>query len=539
MNGTQAKSLWASDDMLSEAEQRNDHGANDYQDGFPSRAATTSFARDIRTPTTKLRPKVDSVTHEDVVPPDRAHLEARSALGRSEWPRVDLPALSETAAGHDALKNVRLSGVCYTSQIQIDELNARIRRMATNMRFIDPENDVKLQVEEDPEENRVSHQGRRIFDSTFNLSEIPVLAILPEAAPEPQQDVPITVPADTRSLKQTTFPGIQAEPMRLPYNVSARKIIARAMQGCRANRRIRQKLLLPETESITCDFFWYMFLKRTQPSAQAERDALFARLSSTYVHILLQTNSRDRDDLSFIFTGVISSAVYTSFCECFSDSSKEFDSEFQVEISDLLSEWIIGMRPTFANGWKTATSLTGLRRSMSSLNRDMSNTQEQNFLDLMGGGDGSSDPSRNVQASIPSAYIGSVAQTRRVLFDANGNSRVIERYLGKTERRIINIHRTESLRESADHGDRQTYRQVVSESIRRSKNLQRNYKAAQESAQREKMRLLQSLNEQLRHERQRITKILARPENVRDTADQIMDLAIENRQQAGIAAGHV
>ncbi|KAJ3023553.1 hypothetical protein HKX48_002426 [Thoreauomyces humboldtii] len=449
------------------------------------------------------------------------------------WAKIcglSVPELAENERAFLAVIGYDLYVPRINSQTQVDELNARIRRMASAMRLRDPDYDIKLQLEEDDELKPMAH--RRIFDSAFALTEVPETPPLKPSSP----DHYIPPISDNRSIEMTAFPGVLEKPSPLPHSVQPRKMLIRAMQGCRANRRIRQQLMLPHSESILCDFFWYMFLIKTgqqSAGAIAERDALFARIAGNYVQLLLQTSSRDRADLSFVFTGVVGSAVHASFGECFPDSIAEFDSEFQVAVSDLLSEWLIGMRPSYANGWKNTAAMAGLRRPANASSRSelSTNAQEQNFLELMGEGDGNQDPNRLLQSSIPSAYIGSVPQTRRVLFDANGNSRVIERYLGKAERRIINIHRTESPRESPDHGTQQTYRQVVAESARRSRNLQRAYKLSQETAQREKSRLLQNLNEQLSSERKRITKILARPEQVRDTADQIIDMVVEQRER--------
>ncbi|KAJ3170123.1 hypothetical protein HDU87_008840 [Geranomyces variabilis] len=486
-------------------------------------------------------------------------VEDKSLLPKSEWPKVDLPPVQDPGI-FSALKAAKLSGMSYTSPVQIEELNARIRRMASTLRLIDPEvTDLRLQVEEfqPPAQRPPSQQprkadqhrdsstmgvtgGRRIFDSVYHTN-IPVIST--EEADESEMQEPPSA-HEMRSIKKAHFPGVNPPPP-LPHTASSpRKLIAKAAQGCRANRRVRAKLLLPETERMLCDVFWHVFLTHTQPTGEKEaKDELFARIAASYVHVLLKTDSRDRNDLSFTFTSVLSSAVAAAFLESFPNSTKEFDAAFEVRLSDQLSEWIIGMRPTFANGWRSSSAMGDNNRSASTLHRGASTAAQDNFLDLMGG-DGTQDAARNALAAIPSAYIGCTPQTRRVLFDANGNSLLLAGYLGKAERRIVNIHRTEAPREMPStprdgSASRQTYRQALADSARRSRALQRAYKAKVADAQREKLRLLQALNEQLRAERRRVGRILARPENVRETADQIMDLAIETRMQgAPVSAGH-
>ncbi|KAI8589528.1 hypothetical protein BDZ88DRAFT_507068 [Geranomyces variabilis] len=486
-------------------------------------------------------------------------VEDKNLLPKSEWPKVDLPPVQDPGI-FSALKAAKLSGMGYTSPVQIEELNARIRRMASTLRLIDPEaTDLRLQIEEfqPPAQRPPSQQpqkadqhrdssalsvagGRRIFDS-----DVPLIST-EEADESELQQQPRTPPSahEMRSIKKAQFPGVNPPPP-LPHAASSpRKLIAKAAQGCRANRRVRAKLLLPETERMLCDVFWHVFLTLTQPAGEKEaKDELFARIAASYVHVLLKTDSRDRNDLSFTFTSVLSSAISAAFLESFPDSAKELDAAFEVRLSDQLSEWIIGMRPTFANGWRSNGAMGDNNRSASNLHPGASTAAQDNFLDLMGG-DGTQDAARNALAAVPSAYIGCTPQTHRVLFDANGNSLLLAGYLGKAERRIINIHRTEAPREMPSTPrdgsvNRQTYRQALADSARRSRALQRAYKAKVADAQREKLRLLQALNEQLRAERRRVGRILARPENVRETADQIMDLAIETRMQgAPVSAGH-
>ncbi|KAJ3161373.1 hypothetical protein HDU86_007155 [Geranomyces michiganensis] len=189
----------------------------------------------------------------------------------------------------NALKAARLSGMSYTSPVQIEELNARIRRMASTMRLIDPDTELRLQIEEYQQTpQRTPSQPQRRADQHRDSSAMSVAGGR-------------RIFESGRMIQKAVFPGVNPPPS-LPHSASSpRKLIAKAAQSCRANRRVRAKLLLPETERMLCDVFWHVFLTHTQPTVEKEaKDELFARIAASYVHVLLKTDSRDRNDLSFV-----------------------------------------------------------------------------------------------------------------------------------------------------------------------------------------------------------------------------------------------
>ncbi|KAI8825624.1 uncharacterized protein EV422DRAFT_563455 [Fimicolochytrium jonesii] len=496
------------------------------------------------------------------------HGDTGAMLPKDVWPRVDVPIFDQDGDGAEGTC-ARVTGIKRVSRWQLDELNTRIQKIATDLRLSDFAIDVKLQLHEEERGPMSIAAGNRIFDSVF-LTEVP-------DQPTENKNVKEYVhpPARlVRTVEQASFPGLPNASHLLPHGISPRKTLTRAIsQGHNlaptVNRpRFRAKIALEQTEHILCDYFWWIWLDRFRGGGAPEtakpnglerdassmrcselspagdddaeakeaklketqiweketeslKDQLFGRIAQNYVQILLQTASRDRDELSFLYTNLISQSTTLAFTDCFPDSLPNFDPAFAVSIADVLSEWIVGMRPTFASGW--TQGVRSARLNKSTVNKEGRKDQEQNFLDLMSGADTAQDNPKGALTSLPSAHPNTLPVTRRVLFDANATTSIISRYVGKSERRTLPIHRTEVLRSPPPPPDSPTYRSLIADSVRRSRMLQRGWRASMEEAARERMRLVQGLNEQLARERRRIRGILARPEHVRDLADRIMD----------------
>ncbi|TPX66084.1 hypothetical protein SpCBS45565_g04730 [Spizellomyces sp. 'palustris'] len=457
-------------------------------------------------------------------PPLSESAAQKAFLISDAWPKLGDPQPHPQAVKQVDIRS-KLSGIVPSNALELDDLNSRIRQIAAKLRLTDPETELRLAVDsEDSDTPAKDDLLTSIIDpevpfSSIFLTEVPRL----RSDGERELSSPLMAVPQERSIEHAKFPGVQETPHSLPNGVAPKRMLLRVLQSRTQRRRLRQKFMKTETECILMDCFWYMFLHFWQPKAQVDKDKLFARISQNYVHLLLNTGTKEKDDFCSLFPDVMSQAVYVSFCECFPDSIKQFDEGFQTNLCDVLSEWMNGLKPTFPTKWKPIGPTVSGNGSKSELKLEgQGNGQEQSFLDAVMGKSESMHGDLLKQDAVPSCPIGPGPQTHRVWFDANRNSGIVERYLGKAERRTLKIHRAEIIRETLLN-DNPTYRQVILESLRRSRKLQRTYKLSQEEAQREKNRLLQSLNEQLTRERKRIWKILAKPEQVKASADQIVD----------------
>ncbi|KAI9101196.1 hypothetical protein DFS34DRAFT_676653 [Phlyctochytrium arcticum] len=405
----------------------------------------------------------------------------------------------------------------------MDDLSKRLRNVASKLRLTDAENEIKLAL----------NSRTACFGSNGQLiTRVPTdddLLQNQQSEKDAKESLLVLLPEDRTVERLKILPGVDPT-VALPHNVSCRKVLKSVLQERPQHRRTwKDTMLCPETECILKDTFWYLFFSHwrpTAPAADEQQEKLFARIAQSYVTLLLKSTQKDKDEFCTVYPDILAQAVYCSFRECFPDSTQVFDNPFKTKICDLLSEWMNGLRPTFphCNKWNIRGEHQGtLPLKLPEGSRDARDGQDASFMnEIMGRSDSTQrDGSKNGQ-EIVSCPIGPGPQTQRVWFDANGNSGIVERYLGKVERRILTIHRAEVIRETLTSTN-PTYRQLIAESVRRSKKLQKAYKASQDEAQREKNRLLQNLNDQLHRERQRIWKILAKPEQVKNSADVIVD----------------
>ncbi|KAJ3038928.1 hypothetical protein HK097_002994, partial [Rhizophlyctis rosea] len=72
---------------------------------------------------------------------------------------------------------------------------------------------------------------------------------------------------------------------------------------------------------------------------------LFSRIAQNYVKMFVRTEMGDKDGFVQLFPDILAQSIFLSYCDCFPSSIKRFDAEFQARICDLVTEWVVGIKP--------------------------------------------------------------------------------------------------------------------------------------------------------------------------------------------------
>ncbi|XP_002733341.1 protein FAM227A-like [Saccoglossus kowalevskii] len=99
------------------------------------------------------------------------------------------------------------------------------------------------------------------------------------------------------------------------------------------------------SEAILVDTYWWIFLQHYHPSKKSQ-SKLFNRIAHNYVKLLLYAKEPQYRDVFFKnYPDLLSQAIYSSFCEAFPTSWRQFDDNFRSDICTVTSQWIDGTNP--------------------------------------------------------------------------------------------------------------------------------------------------------------------------------------------------
>eukprot|EP00842_Homolaphlyctis_polyrhiza_P002505 jgi/Hompol1/3255/HPOL_003179-RA len=305
----------------------------------------------------------------------------------------------------------------------------------------------------------------------------------------------LTTRQATQMIEHAEFLYDQSHPM-LPNGVSTRTHLLNAIE---ANTDL--------TPNLYKKWKFYLLTDASQN--------LIADASVMYVNLFLRFKGDDKDEFFQTLPELYAQAVYTALREAYSQSFKYFEQDFQTKLCDDLFHLLSGITPfnPSCSHWpiEIVQSRIGRRAEdaeSEAVTQRMAQRRATTFgrdavMPKQGQGD-HLDVLKTNSKQIPSSYIGASIQTKRVNFNIYQNSPIVDQYL-------------KSLGVSRDQ------RTVVIESTKQSKRSFKLYRQAQEEAIRERNRVVQETSAHLMEEQRRTLKILSRPQEVKNVADQILE----------------
>ncbi|XP_060633035.2 protein FAM227A isoform X2 [Anolis sagrei] len=149
------------------------------------------------------------------------------------------------------------------------------------------------------------------------------------------------------------YPGYSHEETTpLPNGVELDDILEKVIRAQRKTsvaqtswslQMLRKFLSAPCIRAIVLDSFWWQFLQLYRPNKEIQGH-LFERIAENYSRILLGCHKvSNREHILIFFPSILSQAVYTCFCYCFSRSWFNTP-EFKAQLCDVFSEWFGGIR---------------------------------------------------------------------------------------------------------------------------------------------------------------------------------------------------
>ncbi|XP_053111867.1 protein FAM227A isoform X2 [Hemicordylus capensis] len=158
------------------------------------------------------------------------------------------------------------------------------------------------------------------------------------------------------------YPGYNKErPTPLPNGIQLEDILEKVVRAQRKTsvgktnwsiKMLRQFLNAPCIQAILLDSFWWLFLHLYHPNREIQGH-LFERIAENYSRSLLGCHKvASQEVILNCFPSLLSQAVYTCFCYCFSRSW--FNTyEFKAQLCDTLFEWLGGTlhAPGSFNKW--------------------------------------------------------------------------------------------------------------------------------------------------------------------------------------------
>ncbi|XP_033018520.1 protein FAM227A [Lacerta agilis] len=147
------------------------------------------------------------------------------------------------------------------------------------------------------------------------------------------------------------YPGYCKEkPTPLPNGIELSEILGKVIRAqgktpvgkTRWAAKMLQKFLdAPCIQAILLDSFWWQFLHLYHPNQEIQ-GLLFERISENYSRVLFGCHKvANQEHILTLFPSLLSQAVYTCFCYCFSRSWFNTH-EFKAGLCDVFSEWLRG-----------------------------------------------------------------------------------------------------------------------------------------------------------------------------------------------------
>ncbi|XP_072037966.1 protein FAM227A-like [Amphiura filiformis] len=365
-----------------------------------------------------------------------------------------------------------------------------------------------------------------------------------------------------RSVETMTFPGFNKKELTdLPHGLEAPQILNRVTKAQDFNSgfsKFWKKLFLSEASvAVMQDTFWWLFVVLYEPKRKDDEHRLFNRIADSFVALFMSVNPSIKDKFFTEYSDCLAQALFAAYWEAFTDSHHKFDDDFKQQIASLCSEWIAGVKapPKAWSHWDTKKLQP---RSMSKeketdkkkvvlmkegkVNKDADfsisiyppveddvqlpegalassmareattmTTKSLRFMPTTttippaGGATPRMPTAPSQPAQIESHQIGPGPEFERVLFNIQGRSPLVAHYLhmkglATNDRWGRTVRRTEvsKLQEPAP-----TYREVIKETQKLSKDLNSEYKKISEELAKE----MQAIEKQKLSQSREIEKI--------------------------------
>ena len=150
-------------------------------------------------------------------------------------------------------------------------------------------------------------------------------------------------------VQYALFPGFDEwELTPLPRQIEAPHILNKVTQGLTiddSNIKGWKKYFFSQgCVALLQDMFWWILMDQFCPNAQ-EQDRLYNRISDSYVSLFLSLQEKHKDFFFSRFPEALAQAIYSAFCNVYTNSIKDFDDDFKTYLCNLTSEWICGSKP--------------------------------------------------------------------------------------------------------------------------------------------------------------------------------------------------
>ncbi|XP_063302373.1 protein FAM227B [Pelobates fuscus] len=251
-------------------------------------------------------------------------------------------------------------------------------------------------------------------------------------------------------IKACLFPGFKSlHVTELPGKLEAAQILNcvaknQSLKGSRL--KVFEKLFLSSASvTILQDSFWWLFLQKFKPDDE-QQDKFFNRISDSFVTLFCGAPQEIKDFFFMIYPDCMSQSIYTAFYEAFPDSLPLFNDEFKSEITDLIFEWMSGIKPLprlwtkWNLGWLGGNSPNPARKDRETYNDLLSTSLIHdgrgqwnfNIDDLIQDARDTSLPKTVEEKVVPareSHGIGPGPEFHHVLFKLGGHSPLVLNYL--------------------------------------------------------------------------------------------------------------
>eukprot|EP00794_Sanderia_malayensis_P009002 gene9002-9964_t len=151
-----------------------------------------------------------------------------------------------------------------------------------------------------------------------------------------------------------SFPGYDKDELTaLPYPLQASDVLRIVTEAqCDLERKPAFKREFTRffhsrlSQGILQDTFWWIFCNKYQPGPKSQQN-LFNRIAHNYTKQLNRCIGwRYQDTIFKRYPDLLSQAVYTTFCQAFPTSYRQFHDAFKDEVIFLVHLWMVGTKPS-------------------------------------------------------------------------------------------------------------------------------------------------------------------------------------------------
>ncbi|KAJ3319364.1 hypothetical protein HDV06_006391 [Boothiomyces sp. JEL0866] len=463
----------------------------------------------------------NKVGHADPLPPVRTlpeYLERRMKLksgGASKYSEKSLRCLDDLKAPVDkflskTFKNVEEKKVdakepaAMTPPItmghqELKLLGEHVASIASKLRFNHTEEEIRdLVIEED--------------DYNANTSESDIAT-------------------DVGKVEKAVYPGF--DKITVPSEKPPVRYMSEAIRKHR-HLSLIDMVSQPEATQLFHDLYWYIWC-RFWDNANADIRRLYDRISINYFKIFVTLKQAEKDSFFQIFPDIIGYAVLLALKECHPNSIDTFNKNFQMKLCDIIFQLLSGIPPAISPTWPVEEDEPKIvEEKVSDENKFGAILISDKFTDediIKYQEEKSKGSIAKIivrkEKKVVSSVFGVKPKSKMLDFNIFQNSPVIKNYLLKCgaswEPKKITISRREMVHD-VPNPDQQTYRQLLHDSYRSSKNHILKYKLNLDEIIKERNRIAHDSAIQINYEQDKLAKILMNPESIKLTADHILDM---------------